>query len=188
MTGTPRTARRGRPVWILTGTASNVEENAATLAAVRRGRGKSTNTRGKTPFLDIRLDENKAGLSKVDMDATGPVCADRREEVPPGEPNEGILCLSAIPGKENGSGTGTVSNAENVALLEQGPKLGRGKRVVVALFAARMIGDRVSIVAGHAERGVRLCSEADGDVRGRREVEHLHFPVIDLVELWKWKV
>lgn len=66
----------------LTNTFSTTfEEDAALFAAVWRWWCKAASHRGKTPFLDIGFDEDKAHLAKVDLDVARAIGSDGREEV-----------------------------------------------------------------------------------------------------------
>jgi hypothetical protein len=60
---------------------ARLEEDAALLTAIGWGRGQAAGHRGQTPFLDVAFDEDESHLTKVDVNGTGSVGANRGEEV-----------------------------------------------------------------------------------------------------------
>lgn len=79
---------RGAGVAILSACS---QQYAPLLGAVRRRGCERSGNRGEAPFLDVGLDEHEAGLAEVDVDDTGTVCADGREEVMRLEPVRNVL-------------------------------------------------------------------------------------------------
>ena len=93
---------------------------------------KTARHRRQPPFLDIRFDENKAGLAKVDVHCTRAVCADGGEEILGLETVGYIVEFLAVASEEEGARAGPVTAAYLVALYVRGAVGGGGESLVVA--------------------------------------------------------
>lgn len=111
------TTSRGWSVAVL---GAGLEKNTALLGAVRGWRREATGDRGEAPFLDVGLDEDESRLAQIDVNSGRPVGADGREEVLRLEAMHDFLELLAVASKEYGTGAGSISNADNVALDKTG--------------------------------------------------------------------
>lgn len=121
-------ASRGWSVAVL---GAGLEKNTALLGAVRGWRCEATGDGGETPFLDVGLDEDESGLAQVDVNSGRTVGADSREEVLRLEPMHDFLELLAVASEEYGAGSGSISNADDIALDETGTVGGMTKGLVI---------------------------------------------------------
>ena len=88
-----------------------------TLLTPIRGWWRKTARHGRqTPFLNIRFNEDEAGLAKVDVHRTRPVCADGGKEVLGLQTVGYVIEFLAVASKEDGTRAGAVANAYHVAL------------------------------------------------------------------------
>jgi hypothetical protein len=94
------------------------EQNAAAFAAVSWWGCQSAYTRGQTPLLYIGLNENKATLSKIDMQATRTVGANGGKEIVAVEPNERILEFPAVTCEENCPASWPIADTNDVSFFE----------------------------------------------------------------------
>lgn len=92
------------------------QQNTTLLGAIWGRRSQTASDGSQSPFLNIGLNENEAGLAKVDMDDCGTVGADGWEEVLRLEAVDYLVEFLAVAGEEDGTGAGTISDANNVAL------------------------------------------------------------------------
>lgn len=107
----PTSKRAGKPIL-----GAGLEENTALLGTIWRWRCERASHRSETPLLDIGFDEDKASLTKVDMDDAGSVRADRGEEVLRLQAVYYILQLLSVSGEENRATSRAVADANNIAL------------------------------------------------------------------------
>lgn len=96
--------------------APGLEQDVALLGAVRRRRREAAGHGGEAPLLDVGLDEDEAGLAKVDVDDAGAVGADGGEEVLRLDTVNDVLQFLTVAGEENGARPRAVADANDVAL------------------------------------------------------------------------
>ena len=95
---------------------AGLEENAALLRTIWRWRCERPSHGSETPLFNIGFDEDKASLTKVDMNNAGSVRADRGEEVLRLQAVYHILQLLSVSSKENRATSGAVTDTNNIAL------------------------------------------------------------------------
>ena len=96
---------------------SYVEQNAALFAAIRRWRRKAARYWSKTPFLDVRFNEDEPVLTKIDVHSTRAICTDGREKVLRLQPVRDIIQFLAVPSKEDRARSWSISNTNNITLV-----------------------------------------------------------------------
>jgi hypothetical protein len=117
--------------WIRSNTASDIKQDASTLAAIGWGRGKSSHTGCQTPLLNIGFNEYETCLTKVDMNAARTVRAYCGKQVPATQTNKSVLGLATVAGIKYSSSSWAVTNTEDIALLERRAEGCCGEGVVV---------------------------------------------------------
>lgn len=110
---------------------ARLKQDTALLTPIRGWRRKTARHRRQTPFLNIRFDEDEAGLAEVDMHRTRAVCADGGEEVLGLETVCYIVEFLAVASEEDGARAGAVADAYHVALYVGGAVGGWCERLVV---------------------------------------------------------
>lgn len=116
------------------------KKNTSLLTSVRWGRRKTARHRRKTPFLDIRLDEDEAALTEVDVYGTRPVGADCGKEILRLEAVGDVLEFLAVAGEEDGPGAWAVADAYHVPLDVFGAVVSWSEGLIVAALACRCVG------------------------------------------------
>lgn len=164
------------------------EQNAAAFTPVGRWGCESPYTRGEAPLFHLGFDKNKASLSKVDMYAAGSIGAYSGEEVVTVEPNKGILEFTTVSCEKDSATSWPIAHTNNISFLERRSQWRSCERVIVGLVTVGVISDGISRVTRKTEMGIRLRSQADGDVCIHGEIEHFYFPVIDFVQFGKREV
>ena len=101
---------------------------------------KTPRHRRQTPFLNIRFDEDEAGLAKIDVHGARAVCADSGEEILGFETVGYVVELFAVAGEEDGTRAGAVADSYNVALDVGGAVGGRCEGLVVTAGTGRGVG------------------------------------------------
>jgi hypothetical protein len=86
------------------------------LATIRWGWGEAASHGGQAPFLDVALDEDESHLAKVYMDGARSVGTYGREEVLRTIIMSHVLEFLAVASKEDGAGSGSISNTYHIAL------------------------------------------------------------------------
>lgn len=123
------------------------QQNTTLLRSVRRRRREASGSGSQTPFLDIGLDEDETGLTKVDVDHGRTVGANSGEEVLRLETVDHLLELLAVASKEDGTGSRAVANTDNIALHQLGAVGSRAKGLVVATGSGRLVPNRELVVS-----------------------------------------
>ena len=126
---------------------SRFQQNATLLRAVRRRRRQASSDRSKTPLLDVGLDEDEASLAKVDMNNRGTVGADSREEVLCLESMDDLIKFLAVASEEDGSGSWTVTNTNDIACNVLRAIVHAAEGLVVATVAVGLISYGVLVKA-----------------------------------------
>lgn len=111
---------------------ARLKQDTTLLTSIRGWRRKTPRHRRQTPFLDIRFDENEAGLAEVDVHGARAVCADGGEEVLSFETVGYVVEFFAVASEEDGARAGAVADAYNVALDVGGAVRGRCEGLIVA--------------------------------------------------------
>lgn len=168
--------------------STSSKEDATDLTAVRRRWRECANARCEPPPLNICLYEDKPGLPEVDVDATWTIGTDGGKQVPIRQTRVCIFHLTPILREEHCPRTGTIANAEDVTFLKTGAARSGGEGEVMGLITVRVICDRVPTKSGETEPRVRFRSQANRYVRRLWKVEHLRFPVVDLVKFGQREV
>lgn len=132
--------------WGIAVLGAGLEKNTALLGAVRGWRREAAGNGGEAPFLDVGLDEDESRLAQVDVHSSRAVGADSREEVLRLEPVDDFLELLAVASKEDGTGPGSVSNADDVALDEAGAVRSVAKGLVVVARSVGVVCNRVFMI------------------------------------------
>lgn len=96
--------------------AAGFKEDTTLLAAIWGRWSEAARHWCQPPFLDIRLDEDKAHLPKIDMHSAWPVCAYSWEEILCLQAVDKLFELFAIPSEEDGAGSWPVAYSDDVAL------------------------------------------------------------------------
>jgi hypothetical protein len=99
-------------------THGGFEQNAAAFTAIRWWGRQSAYTWGQTPLLYVGLDENKAALSKIDMQAAGTVGANGGKEVITVEPNKRILEFPTVACEKNCPASWSIANTNDVSFFQ----------------------------------------------------------------------
>jgi hypothetical protein len=100
----------------------------------------------QTPLLDISLDENETHLAEVDVYMAWSVCADSGEEVLGLEAVCDVVKLLAVSSEKEGSGSRSVSDADDISLDVCGT-VGRGlEGLVVSAVSVGHVGYRGFVV------------------------------------------
>ena len=60
---------------------SSFQQNATLLRSIRGWRSQASSDGSETPFFDVGLDENEAGLPEVDVNSSGTICSNGGEEI-----------------------------------------------------------------------------------------------------------
>lgn len=123
------------------------QQDATLFGAVRRRGCEAARDGRQSPFLDVGLDEDEAGLAEVDVDSSRAVGADGREEVLGLEAVDDFLELLAVAGEEDAACPGSVADTDNVALNELGAVRCLVEGLVVAAVACGLVGNRVFVEA-----------------------------------------
>src|SRR5260221_7435636 len=118
------------------------------------------------------------------MYTTRTICTNGREKVPTGQTSESIFHFTAVASEEYCAISGTITNTQDITLLESWPERGYGKRKVVRSVATRVVGDGGTIETRKAEGGLWLGCQSKRDVGGFWEIENFHLPVVDFIEFW----
>lgn len=106
----------GLKLWLVYTVSTRLQQNAALFTPVGWRRRKATGHRGKTPFLNIRLDEHETHLAKVDVDGARTIGANCGKEILCFEVVGHLFQLLSISREEYASRPRPVSNANNIAL------------------------------------------------------------------------
>jgi hypothetical protein len=122
------------------------QQNATLLRSVRGWRSQTSSDGGQTPFLDIGLDEDEAGLSEVDVNSSRAVCANGGEEVLCLETVDYLFELLTIACKEDSTSSRPVTHTNNIALYQWGPIRSGAKWLVIAASTGRLVSNRVLVV------------------------------------------
>jgi hypothetical protein len=169
-------------------TPTGFEQNAAAFTAISRWGCQSAYTWGQTPLLHVGLDENKAALPEIDMQATRTIGANGGKEVVTVEANKRILKFTTVACEKNCPTSWSIADANNIPFFEWWSQ-GRGSEwVIVGLVTVGVVCDGISTLTGKTEMRIGLGSQTDSNVRILWQVEHFDFPVIDLVQFGKWKI
>ena len=119
---------------------ARLKQDTTLLTSIRGWWRKTPRHRRQTPFLDIRFDEDEAGLAEVDVHGARAVCADGGEEVLSFETVGYIVEFFAIASEEDGARAGAVADAYHVA-LDVGRAVGcRCEGLIVAAGTGRGVG------------------------------------------------
>ena len=111
---------------------ARLKQDTTLLTPIRGWWRKTARHRRQTPFLNIRFNENEAGLAEVDVHRTRAVCADGGKEVLGLETVGYVIKFLAVASKEDGARARAVADAYHVALYV-GRTVGGGcERLVVA--------------------------------------------------------
>lgn len=116
------------------------KQDTTLLTSIRGWWRETPRHRRQTPFLDIRFDENEAGLAEVDVHGARAVCTDGGEEVLGFETVGYVVEFFAVTSKEYGARAGAVADAYHVALDVRGAVGGRCEGLVVAAGTGRGVG------------------------------------------------
>lgn len=108
---------------------TSFQQNATLLRSIRGWRSQASSDGSETPFLDIGLDENEAGLSEVDVNGGGTVCSNGGEEVLCLETMDYLLQFLTVTSEEDSSSSRTITHADNVALNQGGDRKGSRQMV-----------------------------------------------------------
>ena len=111
---------------------ARLKQDTTLLTSIRGWWRKTPRHRRQTPFLDIRFDEDEAGLAEVDVHGARAVCANGGEEVLSFETVSYVVEFFAVASEEDGARPGAIADAYNVALDVGGAVGGRCKGLVVA--------------------------------------------------------
>lgn len=117
-----------------------LEEDAALFATIRWWWRQTARHGGQAPFLDIRLDEDEAALTEVDVHGARAVGADGGEEVLGLKAVGDVVEFFAVAREEDAAGSRTVADSDDVALDEVGAVGGGGEGLVVAALASGGVG------------------------------------------------
>lgn len=127
---------RGRP---------GCQQNRVSLDAVRRRGCQRALRRGKAPLFHVGFDKDKATLTEVDMDLTGAIGADGREEIPT-QAGISVFQFASIAGEEEGACAVAVTDADHVAVgVRQPIRLAVKGRAKVFASVVGKVADRVTI-------------------------------------------
>lgn len=105
------------------------------LTSIRWGRGETAGHRRQTPFLYVRLNEDKTALPEVDMNRAGAVRADCRKEILGLEAMGYVVELFAVAGEEDCARTRSVPDTYDISLYVLRTVICRSKGLVVAALA-----------------------------------------------------
>ena len=100
----------------------------------------------KTPLLYVGLNEDKAHLSKVDMNLARSLGSNGREEVLSLESMCNIVEFLAIASEKDCPSARPISNSNDISLNVSGTVCGRCKRLVVASVAVGSVRNRGFVV------------------------------------------
>lgn len=158
-----------RPTWradiaIL---VSSLEEYAALLRTIWWWWRKGTRDGCETPLLDVGLDEDEAGLSKVDVDNSRSNGADGWEEVWRFQAVDNFLKLLAVAGEEDCACSGPVAYANHVALDERRAVAVLAEGLVIATVAGGLVRHGVFVEACRVSTKQRPSDQ--GVVPGNRK-------------------
>lgn len=123
------------------------QQNTTLLRSVRRRRREATGCGSQTPFLDIGLDKDETGLTKVDVDHSRTVGANSGKEVLRFETMNYLLEFLAVASKENSTCSRAVAHTDDVALHQLGTVGSGAKGLVVATGSGRLVPNRVLVVS-----------------------------------------
>ena len=116
------------------------EQYAALLTPIRWRWRKTAGHGRQTPFLNVGLNEDETALAKIDVDCARTVGADCGEEILGLETVGDVVKLFAVAREEKCACSGSIANADDIALY---------------VFRAVVCGGEGLIVATLAGRGVR---------------------------------
>ena len=119
---------------------ARLKQDTTLLTPIRGWWRKTPRHRRQTPFLDIRFDEDEAGLAKIHVHSAGAVCADGGEEILSFETVGYIVEFFAVASEEDGARAGAVADAYHVALDVGGAVGRRCEGLVVAAGTGRGVG------------------------------------------------
>jgi hypothetical protein len=125
---------------------TSFQQYATLLRSIRWRRSQASSHRSQTPFLDVCLDENEAGLTKVDVNSSRTICTDRREEVLRLEPVNNLLELFTIASEEDSTGSRTITYPNDITLHQWRTIGSRAEWLIVAAGTSRLISDRVLVI------------------------------------------
>ena len=117
-----------------------LKQDTTLLASIWWWWRKTPRHRRQTPFLDIRFDEDEAGLAKIDVYGARAICADSGEEVLGFETVCYVVQLFAVAGEEDGARAGAITDSYNVALGVGGAVRGWCEGLVVTAGTGRGVG------------------------------------------------
>ena len=133
--------------WGIALLGATLQQDATLLRSIRWRRRKAASHRCQAPFLDVGLNEVETSLSKIDVNRSRAVGANSREEVLSLETVNDLFQLLAITSEEDSTGSGTVSNTNNIA-LDIGRSVGcRVERLVIPPCACGLVGNGVLVEA-----------------------------------------
>jgi hypothetical protein len=126
---------------------TSFQQNATLFGAIRWRRSQATSHGSQTPFLDVCLDEDEAGLTKIDVDDSGTVGTDGWEEIWRLKTVDNLVEFLAVASEKDGAGPWAVSNTDDVALDEMWSIWSRAEWLVVAAGTGRLVRGRVLVIA-----------------------------------------
>jgi len=125
---------------------TSFQQNATLLRSIRGWRSQASSDGSETPFFDVGLDENEAGLPEVDVNSSGTICSNGGEEILCLETVNYLLKFLTVASEEDSASSRTITHADDIALDQGGTIRSRAKWLVITASTGGLVSNRVLVV------------------------------------------